>query len=155
MKESSANHAEEAWTDEKCPVRGRHAVIALCAILFFVLATIGIYLFGWWQAYRRLQDNNWVQAANPAEIRETAHRALRIPLVFDPHDAFLHLKRDRNASSVPYLIWGLRWQPHNPPGDRMMVCTKEHCLAALRRITGVDAGLNYEDWRDWYNKSRR
>ena len=130
-------------------------VIALCGILLIVLATIGIYVFGWWQANLRLRDVKWLDSANPTELRETAHRALRIPLVFDPHDAFIVLMHDGNADSVPHLLWGLRWQRHNPPGNGMMVCTKAHCLAALRRITGVDAGLNYEDWRDWYNKSRR
>ena len=31
-----------------------------------------------------------------------------------------------------------------------MPCTKDHCLEALRRITGHDAGLNYSDWAEWW-----
>jgi len=31
-----------------------------------------------------------------------------------------------------------------------MPCTKMHCLNALGRITGHDAGLNYSDWAEWW-----
>lgn len=75
------------------------------------------------------------------------------------HDAFIHLGSVGTEESIPYLINALQWQKINTPEDRTMVCTKGHCLDALRQITGQYPGSNYADWKAWWEanktKSRR
>jgi hypothetical protein len=89
-----------------------------------------------------------MNAASNGELKEVAHKVLTCP-VGGHHDAFLHLSRVGDAESIPYLLTGLRWQPYTGKGD-VMVCTKSHCLEALRKITGHDAGRNYSDWAEWW-----
>jgi len=105
----------------------------------------------WWWAVlrpqRRLQRMlaaPAARAASPAELRDAAHAVLRFPGP-DPHDAFVVLLSDGDASSVPVLIGSLRWQPHTP-SNGSMPCTKAHCLDALRKLTARDLGNNYGDW---------
>lgn len=115
-----------------------------------VLAPIGGYLYGWWRAWNRFYDTEWICTLHPEDGRETAERALRVPI--DIHDPCITLIRQGNSESIPYLIGALKWQPQTSPGDGRLECTKIHCLEALKKITGVDAGENYEDWRDWYHQ---
>lgn len=117
-----------------------------------VLAVMAGLAYGawWWEVarpYWRLQamvETPAAQAASPAEFRAAAHAALRFP-GFDPHDAYLVLLDYGDPSSVPVLIRSLRWQPHTAPHG-ILICTKAHCLEALRKLTGRDLGANYEDW---------
>lgn len=89
-----------------------------------------------------------MNAAGNDDLKEVAQRVLTCP-VGGHHDAFLLLSKVGDAESIPYLLAALRWRPHTEPGDPMP-CTKMHCLNALRRITGHDAGLNYSDWATWW-----
>jgi hypothetical protein len=89
-----------------------------------------------------------MNAASNGELKEVAQRVPTCP-VGGHHDAFLLLSRVGDAESIPYLLWGLRWLPDTPKGG-VMPCTKAHCLEALRKITGHDAGLNYSDWAEWW-----
>jgi hypothetical protein len=70
-----------------------------------------------------------------------------------PHDEFLYLgnRGYGDLDSVPALLLGLRWQAETEP-DGVMDCTKAHCLDALCRITGHNAGVNYSDWRRWWDE---
>jgi hypothetical protein len=89
-----------------------------------------------------------MNAASKDDLKEVAQRVLTCP-VGGHHDAFLVLSEFGDAASIPYLLAGLRWQPHTAPGEPMK-CTKLHCLEALRAITGHDAGRNYSDWAEWW-----
>ena len=89
-----------------------------------------------------------MNAASKDDLKEVAQRVLTFP-VGGHHDAFLVLSEFGDAESIPYLLAGLRWQPHTAPGEPMK-CTKLHCLEALRAITGHNAGLNYSDWATWW-----
>jgi len=99
------------------------------------------------RAHENLRDLQWWEESTPEEKLAVAHQAIRWP-IGDPHDAFLIICDHGGPESVPPLIRALKWQEHTVPGGDML-CTKAHCLQALRKITGVDAGLNYEDWKAW------
>ncbi len=131
----------------------RTAATVLCLINLVAIGSVGVYLYGWWQAWNRLYHIDWTQFKSPEELREIAERTLRVPL--DIHDPCIMLMEHGDSGSVPYLIGALKWQPNWPTENGFGECTKGHCLDALKKITGVDAGLNYEDWRGWYENSRR
>jgi hypothetical protein len=115
----------------------------------FACAALSLFLYyQWWVPNQRLKDPQWWNTASNGELKEVAQRILTCP-VGGHHDAFLLLSRVGDAESIPYLLWGLRWLPDTPKGG-FMSCTKSHCLEALRRITGHDAGLNYSDWAEWW-----
>jgi hypothetical protein len=120
-------------------------VIILSSALIVSAAT-GLY---WWNLQRKLMSLELQETATAAELKDVAEQLCWFPWG-DPHDAFITLIEDGDASSIPALLTGLRWQPDTPPGGAM-ICTKLHCLKALRRITGHNAGLNYSDWRKWWD----
>jgi hypothetical protein len=110
-------------------------------------AAIGLY---GWNLQQKINSWEWQESATPAERKAVAERLIRFPLC-SPHDAFLILVREGDAASIPSLLSGLSHQPHTLP-DGLMVCTKAHCLEALRRITGHNAGPNYADWQRWWDE---
>ena len=97
----------------------------------------------------QIHNPNWLQKANAKEKLDTLHRVLSIPLGPLHHDAFLLANDIGTKKTIPYLISALRWQSDNGPDDDIMVCTKTHCLDALKKLTKHDAGLNYINWRKW------
>jgi len=96
-------------------------------------------------------DFEGLKLLSPAEQRKVLHRILRWPGVH--HDAYIALIEVGEETSVPFLIKSLQWQPRTPDG--LMVCTKGHCLEALKRITGADAGIEYEDWAAWWEENKK
>jgi len=102
----------------------------------------------------KMRDIQWLENASPQERLEVAHQVLSFPVGMH-HDAFMLVRDYGDVKSIPYLLKGLRWQPHTDPGYPAMVCTKINCLDALKRITGHDAGLNYEDWAQWWETQGR
>jgi hypothetical protein len=121
------------------------AIILTVAIA--VPSAVGLY---WWNLQRKIMSVEWQDAATPAQRKDVAERLLWFPWG-DPHDAFVTLLEEGDASSIPSLLAGLRQLPDTPPGGAML-CTKAHCLKALRRITGHNAGWNYSDWRKWWDE---
>ena len=96
------------------------------------------------------KDDNFLKMT-PDQHRELAHRVLRYP-VGNHHDAFLELEMFGNRDSVPKLISALKW--HDPlSSSNIMVCTKIHCLEALREITGENNGTSYFKWRSWWRST--
>ena len=129
--------------------QGISIIIVMC-LAAAVLAAAALWLYmAVWVPNGKIRDIQWLENASPQERLEVAHQVLSFPLGMH-HDAFLLVNDYGDVKSIPYLLRGLRWQPYTGPGDRAMVCTKAHCLTALRRITGHDAGLNYEDWARWW-----
>ena len=53
-------------------------------------------------------------------------------------------------SDIPMLLAGLRSFPKREDGG--IVCTHEHCVDALRAITGADVGYAYSDWAAWWKQ---
>lgn len=66
------------------------------------------------------------------------------------HDGSLELAHIGDISSVPALLVVLKENPPYPNGA--MVCTSAHALHALRKITGENPGIKYEDWSAWWGK---
>lgn len=135
--------------------RWKKILLWACSVILVAGISVGAYMFAALRAYKNFDDLCWrrhqSQKVSQAELREAAHQALRFPLPYYGHDAFITLSEIGDISSVPYLFRGLRWQEHTGP-DGVMGCTKAHCLDALRRITGHNAGENYEDWKAWWVK---
>ena len=69
------------------------------------------------------------------------------------HNEYLFYMRHSKESDLPVLLFGL--ESLGDTTDGVMVCTKGHCLAALRTITGEDPGVNYSDWVNWYQKQNK
>jgi hypothetical protein len=63
------------------------------------------------------------------------------------HDAALSVMQQRDVGAVRPSILSLRWQAD--ASDRV-VCTRQHCVDALRTITGADVGDTYDGWRAWW-----
>ena len=129
--------------------RTRRWFLSVLVVALSACAVLAILLYHqWWVPNQRLKDLQWMNAASKDDLKEVAQRVLTFP-VGGHHDAFLVLSEFGDAESIPYLLAGLRWQPHTAPGEPMK-CTKLHCLEALRAITGHNAGLNYSDWATWW-----
>lgn len=121
------------------------AGIVATVVIAVVVAMLYVEL---WVPNMKLLDLEWYKLTSPAEQVRVAHKVLRWPWG-NHHDAFIILLEKGGPESVPVLIRALQWQKDTGPGGSM-VCTKLHCLMALRRITGEDAGLNYADWARWW-----
>ena len=92
------------------------------------------------------KNTEWMENATSDDIREKAHDVLRYPVVTH-HDAILSLIEHGNQDSVPYLLGWLKWHDWLNADDDFVECTKDHCLEALRNITGTDLGNSYADWK--------
>jgi hypothetical protein len=130
--------------------RRRRTILIIAAVGLALLVAGALWFYqAVWVPNRKLLDINWIEAASHQERLDVAHQVLSFP-VGDHHDAFLVIGDWGDASSIPYLLRGLRWQRRTDAENPGMACTKSHCLDALKRITGHDAGRNYEDWARWW-----
>ncbi|HKQ79126.1 MAG TPA: hypothetical protein VJ810_35855 [Blastocatellia bacterium] len=71
------------------------------------------------------------------------------------HDDPMNLAEYGDIDSVPAMIAVLK---RNPANGKWMVCTRAHCLTALRKLTKADVGDETEDWEKWwaaYQKERK
>ena len=69
------------------------------------------------------------------------------------HDGSVELEYIGDMSSVPALMEVLKANP--PSRNGTMVCTASHALVALRKITGANPGIRYEDWNAWWQKNAK
>jgi hypothetical protein len=120
---------------------------ACCLVALATILSVGPFLL-WRNEYRKLGDVQWWATSSRTEQLETMHFLLQCP-IGDHHDVFLTLKHIGTPESIPYLISALRWY------DDTWVCTKRHCLDALKKITGHDAGESYAEWHDWWSEQGR
>ena len=67
------------------------------------------------------------------------------------HDSCLYLLEVGDESSVPFLIHALHLVPITPDGG--VVCTRSHCLEALKAITHKDLGLSTHAWEHWWSRT--
>ena len=89
--------------------------------------------------------------ATPVERREVYY--CLIDSRIDVDVACRGLEKDGDESSVPYLIAALRLFPPIPVRASPVVGltpTTKACLAALRAVTGHDAGVWPDDWARWW-----
>ncbi len=83
---------------------------------------------------------------DPADLREAAHKSLR--WVVD-HDSFLTLEAFGDETSIPVLIRSLK-RVDKPGPDGIVVCTSDHCLSALQKITREEFGYDVDAWERWW-----
>ena len=121
----------------------------IIAIIAFLIL-LGLYVkFAIYDPNMKIISGEFYGNSTPDEIRDLSHRVLKWPF-WGAHDAFLSLVECGDESSVPLLINALWWQPTTKEKG-VMVCTKSHGLEALRTITNQNAGMNYDDWRKWWD----
>lgn len=60
------------------------------------------------------------------------------------HDDFVMLQKYGSTGDIPSLLYGLGLQT-----DRE-VCTYQHCIDALRTLSGAYPGDTYEAWTNWW-----
>lgn len=89
---------------------------------------------------------DWLATAAPEEQREVSHKILSCPFG-NHHDAYLVLVKHGKEESIPYLLNRLKQFKDND----FMECTQDHCIEALKKITGKDLGRNYETWKKELN----
>lgn len=114
--------------------------------LIVILLSIFVY-FEIVVPHNTLRDLEWWEQASAEEQRQVAHQILRYP-VGNHHDAFLILTEFGNSESIPYLLNGLKWYEFFNRGEDFILYSRDHCLDALRKITGKDLGTKYTDWKD-------
>ena len=90
--------------------------------------------------------------------RDELHHRLDVATEQDElHDACGELIYVGDSSSVPHLIQALKLFPDAELGpNEGAVCTRFHCVGALRKITGAtNVGMSYSSWKQWYESSQR
>ena len=97
---------------------------------------------------RLLRDRQFLGSASQEEIRSLCHRILMWSP--DPHDPFIYLADVGDKSSVPYILWALRWMPESDS----RACTWGHGLGALKMITNADAGDTRAAWVKWWSENK-
>ena len=69
------------------------------------------------------------------------------------HDACLKLRDVGDASSLPHLIRVLQFfgdaELPLPPGVGI-ICTQQHCVDTLEKLTGVKVGISHLSWKRWW-----
>lgn len=121
------------------------------------LGFAGYFGYSWYFRYLNDRFNGLIYTSDYARrkdidipaARAALHRILGWPY-HGEHDAFLSAAGIGDYTTVPLLIEDLKRQEYTPPG-KPMDCEKAHCLNALRLISGVNAGVNYEDWIKWWD----
>jgi hypothetical protein len=143
MQASEAQHLDRRQQRRR---RGVRMLVTALLALALAGATAALWLI--WIPNRRLADVAFLERASPAETKSIAERALRTRWG-NHHDACLILEKVGDAASVPILIRALASEP--PARDDIMECGTVHCLAALRNLTGYDAGSDAQAWQAWWN----
>ncbi len=98
-----------------------------------------------WDPIRKIHNLDWWNSATDTEVRSVCHRSLVWST--EPHDEFISLQNCGNESSVPYIIWAIRWMPLD---EHDRDCTWWHGLYALRMITNNSVGSMRAEWTQWY-----
>ena len=116
--------------------------------------TLGAWYAFVWEPIAIYRDSDRWGSLSAEEACFMSHRTL--VCCPGPHDDFVYLYYCGDESSVPFLVWSLRWMPSD---EEPRICTWGHALDALSMITNHSAGPNKEDWYQWYdankNKSQR
>jgi hypothetical protein len=69
------------------------------------------------------------------------------------HDWPSELAETGDVNCVPALIAVLKRNPIEADGS--MICTRDHCLQALRKLTGADLGDTDEVWIRWWAENQK
>jgi len=69
------------------------------------------------------------------------------------HDEYVRIIKHGygNIEDVPKLIKGLEYDGDIKPGEPV-VCSRDHCLEALKLVTGANPGPNASDWKKWWEE---
>jgi len=85
-----------------------------------------------------------------AHMRRVSHKVIS-SWIGNHHDAFLVLEQVGNHESIPYLIRALKMQ-ETADSDGVVICTAEHCVSCLQRLTGMNFGYEHYDWQKWWEE---
>ena len=131
--------------------RPTRITLSAATVLGVVLVLAGASFYvAIWRPNRLLLDEVWCSNASTNELRDLCHHVISRRLGVH-HDAFLYLRHVGDAASVPLLIRALEWQ--NPDRSGPIVCTTNHCVDALRSLTGEDFGYSLGEWKRWWEET--
>jgi hypothetical protein len=123
---------------------GRWRVLLLGTAICWGGPTLVGYVFVWGPT-QKIRSSDW-NPTSDAEVRSVCHRSLVWRT--EPHDEVIFLGNCGDESSVPYLIWWLRWVV--PSDEKQRDCTWSHALYALRTITNNSVDSTRGEWTQWY-----
>ena len=116
-------------------------------IVFLILVIIsGLSVYGYfsiWIPHAKLMNESWWKNTSQEEKLTLAHKILSTP-IGNHHGALLIILKVGNKNSIPYLLKYLKRQG-DATSNEFIICTRGHCIDALKKITGKDVGLNYSD----------
>ena len=131
------------------------ALLLFCAVLMW-------FMFEIWLPNRTISNPKWGLPDNygdhvPREkIRNACHKILR--RYGTHHNALLTIKHVGNKESIPYLIQSLNLlnleYPDAATGG-FSPCTYGHGVASLQKLTGMEFGIDYEAWKNWWEQTGR
>jgi len=128
----------------------------LLLALIFVIFSLGIWAYlEVWLPNRALNDCILARSDEIGDIeslRKVCHKIISYPFG-NHHDAFIMLEQFGNRESIPYLIRALAWQ-QMPDDTGTVVCTTDHCVDALRKLTGEDFAYSHSDWSRWWQQNK-
>jgi hypothetical protein len=120
--------------------------IGLFSLLFGAAVT---FYFWAWVPGKRFSDPVWWESASQTERADLCH--ILIDRNLDGHDVWLHLRHVGNKASIPRLL--KQFEDAGAILEDGGWCVADHCLDALRSITGHDAGKTPGAWRSWWEET--
>jgi hypothetical protein len=121
-------------------------ILKITVIILIIFSCLVVYgYFSVWIPHKKITDESWLKSTSPVERIRLAHTILKQP-IGNHHDALIIVLRGGKKDSIPYLLNYLKRQEDINSGG-FIICTRSHCIDALKKITGKDLGWNYNDWK--------
>ena len=122
-------------------------LVLLTTVAFYFRALVPMKRFSD-PTMKRFSDPTWHKSASQTERAEFFHHLIDRHL--DGHLVWLHLRYVGNKASIPRLL-----EKFDASGALLEdggSCVADHCLDALRSITGHDEGRTASAWRSWWDE---
>jgi hypothetical protein len=74
------------------------------------------------------------------------HMRHQVWMIGPGHDDYILFGKYGSKEDIPWLLYGLEHQTDTEE------CTYDHCIEALRRLSGANPGRTYADWTNWWVK---
>ena len=118
-------------------------VLKILSVLFVVFLASSIYFYlNIWIPNRKMINMEWLESKpSPEEQRKVAYQVLNFPFG-NHHDAILILIDSGNKESIPYILSVLKTFENKEE----VICTYQHCIDALKKITGKNFKNGYKGW---------
>lgn len=137
------------WLYEMIKKRTKVIVGTVSGLLGLLLITAVAFYFWALVPIKHFSDPVWWESASQTERADLCH--ILIDRHLDGHDVWLHVRHVGNKASIPRLL-----KQFDEAGAVMEdggCCVADHCLDALRSLTGHDAGKTASAWQSWWDET--